>query len=155
MKKTFFSFAIIGASLLASCSAEVEETENEGTEQTSENSQEDAATDGPSIVGTWQQTGLDMGVEIPATEQEMFEETQKATIENTSYTFSADGTFQLKTWMLGRTVEYGGTYTAEGDVLNTTVEGEETSFNYSITDSELVITQEDGEATITMTFERQ
>jgi uncharacterized lipoprotein NlpE involved in copper resistance len=149
MKKTLFAFALVGSVLFVSCN-NAEENAGEGTEQNA-----DEGKEAPSIVGTWQMSDMDMGIEIPAEELEMYEQTVKETSENTKYTFNADGTFKVNTMMLSRPVDYAGTYTAEGETLSMTEEGAEpVEFGFKVTDTELIVTQEDRGATITMTFER-
>ncbi|GEM_PF-6559261 len=156
MKKTLFVFTVAGALSLVSCnSAEEENNNNEETQQSSEENQDEEENSEPSIVGTWQQSGFDMGVEIPAEEQEMYEKTVKETIDNTKYTFNEDGSYKVNTWMLGKGVEYEGTYSIDGEKLMTTQDGEEVSFDFSVSDTELVLKQEDQGAVMTMTFERK
>lgn len=155
MKKTIFAFAVAGSMFLVSCGTEDESTNNKGTDQSAEKMQDgDEATES-TLVGTWQQTGLDMGVEVPADEQEMYEKTKKETIDNTEYVFNKDGSFKLKTWMLGTIINYEGTYSVDGEMLTTTLDGEDVLFNFTVSDSELVTTQEYGEETMKFTYKRK
>ena len=149
MKKTMFAFAVIGSMFLVSCGGAEEDNNQEGTEQ-----QDDKAA-APSIVGTWQQTGMDMGMEIPEDQKEMYEKTINETVKNTQYTFGEDKSFKVKSMMLGKVINYEGTYSIEGDELTTTEEGEDTKFKFTVSESELVISQEDRGATIKLTFKRQ
>ncbi len=157
MKKTLFTFAIMGSLALASCSVEVETDETtDEVEQTDEVNDEAEDESSASIVGDWALTDFDPGGEVPAEELEMFEKTKQQMIEVTRYTFNEDGSMHVKTSMLGSTIEYDQTYRVEGDQLISIEEsGDEIPFTHTVSDDELVIKQDNGGTIMTMTFARQ
>jgi outer membrane lipoprotein-sorting protein len=154
MNKTIFAFTITASMFLVSCGTKEENNNNE-TEQSVEEKQDRNEVVEPTLVGTWQQTDLDMGVETPADEQAMFDKTKRETINHTEYVFGKDGSLKLKTWMLGTIVKYEGTYSVDNGTLITTLDGEDVSFNYTVSDSEFVTTQEYQGAIMKMTFTRK
>ena len=75
MKKSIYAFAIMSSLFLVSCGGDSDESSSaEGTEKTAEGAEKEA---GPSIVGTWKLTDADMGMEIPAEQQEMYDAMMK------------------------------------------------------------------------------
>jgi hypothetical protein len=154
MKRSIFAFAIAGSMFLVSCGKEEENNNNEGTEQPDE-SQEEEAAESP-IIGTWQMTGFDDGYEPSAEEQAMHDEELQELIRNTEYVFGEDGSLKVKTSMLGVIIEYEETYSIDGETLITTSEeGEAPPFNFTVSDSKLVMIQKDREYTIKSTFKRE
>jgi hypothetical protein len=155
MNKTIFAFAITAFIFLVSCSPKEESNNNERTEQPAEEKQDRNEAAEPTIVGTWQQTDLDMGVETPADERAMFDKTKRETIDNTEYVFGKDGSLKLKTSMLGTIVKYEGAYLVDNGTFITTLDGGDISVNYTVSDSEFVTTQEYRGAIMKMTFKRK
>lgn len=149
MKKTILFSTILLAFLLFSCGNDSSDSSN------TTNSEEANNKETPSIVGTWQQTGMDMGEEIPEEEQEMYEETVNQTVENTTYMFNEDGTFHVQTMMLGQPIEYGGKYTTDGSSLTMNEGSEDVNFTYTVTEKDLTIKQNDEGTILTFTFERK
>lgn len=155
MKKSLFAFALVGSIFLGSCTNQEENTDIEDTEQDAAEPKEEKDISETMLVGTWQQTELTMGEEIPEEELEMLEKTIKETVENTSYIFADDGSYKVNTWMLGRTVQYAGTYSTNGETLTLSDKDEDVSFTFSISESELTLLQDDEGTVITQVFERK
>jgi hypothetical protein len=100
-------------------------------------------------------TGFDDGYEPSAEEQAMRDKGLQELIKNTEYVFGEDGSLKIKTSMLGKIIEYEETYSIDGETLITaSEEGEARPFNFTVSDSELVMIQKDREYTIKSTFKR-
>jgi hypothetical protein len=152
-KHVYLAFALTGALFMTACSNNAAET-TEDSEKTTETNEEKEAE--PSLVGEWQHTAFELvGEEVPEEEREMLEKTTQEYVDNTQYTFNEDGTYAVKSWMLGTPIEYGGTYVIEEDKVIMTDKGEDTEMYYELNDPTLVLTQITEEDTIIFTFKRK
>ena len=160
MKKSIYVFSIAAASLfLVSCggTAETEETtDGENTEAVENEEEEEEEVAEPTIAGTWKLTDMDLGIEIPEGQEEMFADMKATMIENTSYQFNEDGTMTAESYAMDQKQTVTGTYVVEGDQLKTTSEGKEDSINIvELTEDKLVLGIEDRGSMMTMTFAKQ
>ena len=109
----------------------------------------------PSIVGEWQLSNFDMGMEIPEEQKEMFDKMIEEMKENSTIVFKADGTFTSKQSVMGEVTEETGTYKLDGDKLSTTADGKTEELNVELSKSSLVINVVDRGQKMSMTFERK
>ncbi|MCB0401059.1 MAG: lipocalin family protein [Flavobacteriales bacterium] len=125
MKKTAYIFVMASALSFVACGgdATTEEHAEETTETTEVTEEPVVEEEQASIVGAWQMTAMDMGIPVPAGKEAEFEASMKEAIEKTKYTFNEDGSFVINS-MIG---EQKGTYTVEGNMLNSSMDGKEES----------------------------
>ncbi|MDB2657135.1 lipocalin family protein [Crocinitomicaceae bacterium] len=155
MKKTIYAFAVISSMFLVSCGSDsAEDASGEGTEQSKEDGKEDEAS-GPSIVGDWKLTDLDMGMEIPEEQKAMFEGIIQEMKDNTLYSFTADGKIIMNTFVMNEKMTQEGTYSLDGEKLTVTMDGQAKEQNIKLTENSLTFSEEDRGTTMTMTFNRK
>jgi len=109
----------------------------------------------PSIVGEWQLSDVDIGMEVPADQQEMFDAMLQEMKDNTTYTFTDDGKITMKMSAMGLETVQDGTYTFKKDVLTVTMDGETSDLDVDLTKDSLKFNESDGDVTMSMTFERK
>lgn len=146
------SIAVMSAMFLVSCgggeSSDTEGKEGNATEQ----AQEEEKEQGPSIIGDWQCTDMDMGMEIPEAQQAMFDEL----IAAMSYSFKEDGTMSVTAKMGSNVTTESGTYKVEDNKIIGTKDGQSDTINIvSLTESELVLGMEDQGVEMTISFEKK
>lgn len=155
MKKTIYVFAVISSLFLVACggdNAGEKDGSGEGTEKSGDEKEE---ASGPSIVGTWQLSDFDMGMEIPEEQKEMFDKMMEEMKANSAMTFKADGTFMSKQSVMGDIKEESGTYKLDGNKLTTTSDGKTETLDVEISDKTMKIQLEDRGQTLTMTFSKK
>ena len=155
MKKSIYTFGICLALGLYSCSGAIDDTVS-GLETIADKVADEVAAE-PTIVGDWGLSDFDMGMEIPAGQEEMFDNMKKEMVANSTMSYKADGTFTQTDKMGGEVKNQTGTYTIDGNVMTTTSsDGAETKVNIaSLTDTEVSFTMEERGSTMTMTYARK
>jgi len=156
MKKRVLSLAVASTLMLVACGGEQEveadATDATATEEVAEEVVEEEAAEEASIVGVWQCTAIDMGMEVPEEQKAAMEEAMKASIESTQYTFGDDGTMTINS-QLG---EQTGTYTKDGNTLNAKTGDKEESIEIGeLSATTLVLMIQEEEMQGSMTFERK
>lgn len=154
MKKTFRIMVMASAMGLVACGGDavteevIEATTEEASEEVTEVVEE---AEKASIVGTWQMTEMDMGITPPPGKEEEFKAAMKESIDQTKYTFNEDGSMVINS-MLG---EQKGTYSVDGDVLTSNLEGKEESIEIGeLTTNKLVLLVKSEEINGSMTFKK-
>jgi hypothetical protein len=149
MKKSIYTFGICLAIGLSSCSGAIGDAVADVEGMLEEASE-------PTVVGFWELSDLDMGFEIPAEQQSMFDTMKEEMIENSNASYKEDGSFASNDFMDGNMVSTGGTYVVNSDQLTTTSsDGIESSVNITrLTATEMTLSIVDNGSTMTMTYKR-
>jgi flagellar hook assembly protein FlgD len=156
MKKTMYIFSIAASLFLVSCGGSADNgTDGGSADGTEEGTEEEEEVAEVSIVGTWQMSDLDMGMEIPEGQEELFKTMKEELIKSSSMVFNEDGTMNAKASVDGQASDISGTYTLEGDQLKTVADGKEDTQTVSeLTETTLVLKMVDEGTTMTMTYSR-
>ena len=153
MKKQVYILAVAASFFMVACGSSTE-AEAEGTEETTEEATEEVveeAAEEASIVGEWKMTDMDMGMEIPAGQEEVFAASVKEAVDATVYTFNEDGTVNL----VSNLGEEAGTYTVEGTTLTVTTKKTESIEIKELTGSALTLGISAEGLNMTMSFEKK
>lgn len=154
MKKTIYAFAVLSSLFLVACGGDnAKDASGEDAEKSSEGAEKEEEK-GPSIVGTWDLVDVDMGMEIPEDQQDMYDAMVDQLKEHTSYTFNEDGTM-ISNSFVGEPVEQKGTYKLEGDKLNVDMEGQSDTIKVDLSEEALVMHIDAGGNSMKMTFTRK
>lgn len=149
MKKIMWTFAICASISLTSCSNSIEDAAA-GLEELAEDVKSE-----PTVVGFWELSDFDMGVDIPEEQQEMFDNMLKEMIENSNLSIKDDGTYAQNDFLNGEMVSQSGTYVVDGDKMIMKSNDEEASVVISkLTETELAFQVDDNGSTMTMTYKR-
>ena len=108
-----------------------------------------------SIVGEWKLHEMDLGMEIPQEQQEMFEAMLQEMKDNTLYIFEKDGTIKMQTFVMGERTEQKGTYEVKDNMIITHMEDLDDTTQFTITDSLLIFELEERGTTMSMTFKKK
>lgn len=149
MKKQVYILAIAASFFMVACGNSSEEAVEETTELTEEVVEE--VVEETSIVGEWKMTDMDLGMEIPAGQEEAFAASIKEAVDATVYTFNEDGTMNL----VSNLGEEPGTYTVDGTTLTATTKKTEALEIKELTATLLTLGLSDGGLNMTMSFERK
>ncbi len=106
-------------------------------------------------MGEWELVDLDMGMEIPEEQKEMFESAIEEMKEKTVYTFTDDGKITMRTSVMGEAMSQEGTYSVKGNILTVIFEGESSDQEIDLTDETLSFQESANGVTMSMTFERK
>lgn len=155
MKKTIYAFAVISSMFLVACGSDNAEGSDESGEKKEQTGDDKEEASGPSIVGTWGLSDMDMGMEIPEEQQEMFDAMMEEMKANTTYVFTEDGKITMNTFAMGESMTQEGTYELDGNTLKTTVDGQSTEQEVKITDKTMSFSIEERGTTMSMTFTRK
>lgn len=157
MKKPLSILVITSMLFIVACGGDTENESNNNeatTEETTEEVAEEEVVEEAeeaSIVGEWQLSDMDMGIEIPAGQEEAFAASIKEAVESTKYTFNEDGTMV----MVNQLGTQNGTYTVDGNMLNASTEGKDESIEIGeLTANKLVLLIKEEGMNGSMTFER-
>lgn len=152
MKKSIYTFGICLALGLTACTSSLE-----GTAADLEKIAEDMKAE-PKVIGDWGLSDFDLGMEIPAEQQEMFDTMKKEMVAVSTMSYKDDGTYSQNDLMQGEVVTQTGTYHVVNGKL-TTINDEtdipSTTEIISLTETELVLSIEDQGNTIKMTYTRK
>ena len=142
-----YTLAFAASLFMVACGGEAEtEVNTETTEEVVEEVVEETTAEA-SIVGDWQMTAMDMGMEMPAEQLEAI----NASIAKTKYSFSAEGTVTI----VSELGTQEGTYTVDGSSLNTTMDGKEETANITeLTADKLVLSIDVDGTAMAMTFSK-
>ncbi|MBL4593656.1 MAG: lipocalin family protein [Flavobacteriales bacterium] len=152
MKKQIYILAIAASFFMVACGSSTE-GEAEGTTETTEEATEEVVEEAEeaSIVGEWKMTDMDMGMEVPAGQEEAFAASIKEAVDATVYTFNEDGTVSL----VSNLGEESGTYAVEGSTLTVTTKKAESIEIKELTATVLVMGISEEGMNLTMSFERK
>ena len=152
MKKQIYILAIAASFFMVACGSSTE-GEAEGTTETTEEATEEVVEEAEeaSIVGEWKMTDMDMGMEVPAGQEEVFAASIKEAVDATVYTFNEDGTVSL----VSNLGEESGTYAVEGSTLTVTTKKAESIEIKELTATVLVMGISEEGMNLTMSFERK
>lgn len=152
MKKSIYTFGICLALGLTACTSSLE-----GTAADLEKIAEDMKAE-PKVIGDWGLSDFDLGMEIPAEQQEMFDTMKKEMVAVSTMSYKDDGTYSQNDLMQGEVITQTGTYHVVNGKL-TTINDEtdipSTTEIISLTETELVLSIEDQGNTIKMTYTRK
>jgi len=153
MKKQVYILAIAASFFMVACgsSNEGEAGTTETTEEVTEEVVEEAAVEEASIVGEWKMTDMDMGMEVPAGQEEAFAVSIKEAVDATLYTFNEDGTAKL----VSNLGEEDAIYTVEGTTLTVTTKKTESIEIKELTGSVLTLGISAEGMNMSMSFERK
>ena len=122
MKKTIYAFAVLSSLFLVACGgdkssdASGEKTEQSGNEMNA----------GPTLIGEWQLSDMDMGMEIPEESKPMFDALVEEMKANSTMTFKEDGTYISRQAAMGEVTNEKGKYKLDGNKIETTSENGKT-----------------------------
>lgn len=154
MKKQVYILAIAASFFMVACGGGTEgeaEGTTETTEEATEEVVEEEVAEEASIVGEWKMTDMDMGMEVPAGQEEAFAASIKEAVDATVYTFNEDGSVNL----VSNLGEESGTYTVEGSTLTITTKKTESIDISELTESTLTLSLSVEGLNMTMNFERK
>lgn len=109
----------------------------------------------PSIVGEWQLYDLDLGMEIPADQQDMFNEMLQEMKDNTLYTFKNDGSMTMETYVMGEKDASSGTYEFDDGLLIVDMDDQIDSVQCNLSDSIMILNLEEAGTKMSMTFKKK
>lgn len=148
MKKLLLPMMLLSALVFTSCGGG--DTAEKSDDAAKEEVQEEEVPAEPSIVGTWQCSAMDLGMEMPEEQQAMMDEM----IAKTSYTFDKDGNMSMTSGMSDIPVK--GTYEYADGKVTATMNGKTDAIDVAeLTESKLVLSMKDRGSEIKMTFERK
>jgi hypothetical protein len=164
MKKTMYVFGVAASLLLASCGGTTEtapgtDTATDTPEATkAEVEPEVVVSDGSSIVGAWQMTDMNLGVEMTTEQEAEMAALMAEMVTGSVYTFNEDGTMAMVTPQGNESGTYMIVPGGEGLVPNliaTSDGGEEQVMMLTeLSDNKLVLTMDVDGNVGTMTFSR-